>query len=659
MAWMVVAFLIVLVTVRAGAVDDNQLQERFDQLQAQTNQARGLALAILKRIKTIDIEYRTSDGQPKIGEAPAVRTELGKIQPIKESFEQIAGGTLSELEEFDKELAKADESSNAASLKTEAGGLKEDIQKYQKYVDRFYRKTVDDFGEPMTTMVLVSGERETGGRLVFSGEASGGFGAAKYKRPNASPIQDVSGSDLNLGVNGRYLLSSRTNLVGSFNHQSTVERREISTTDFGASIVHSLNDKMTGSAGLELSSFNDKETDAADFSDVKLFAKYQLSDGQRKVDAEISNTSRGYGDNENLDYSITRLFGKAQLPVGTGLMNLQLVYQKKSHEDILDYMTYSEFSPSMVYQLTPGGSELGVSYQAFSHPEVDDSPLDNTRLKAHYYSVTKTQGRTVKFGPEFYWHKLPNAEDDEYDGFYDFTLMKQVTTRTNRAGLSRWEINYRMFSDSTRFDFAQLTYRKDSRPLGSGYFSKFKTAARFYVETSYKSDSVYDPSSGGRTVMEEYCPAHTLDLYWNFGWSKTARGFLRQLSIGPVLGARFYFDQNGEDRSNKETDEDFILQNPANVAKAGIEAVLAGATTTGITWRADGSYVLTALYNADPKTTTGVFQLNGQVTYQINVQWLVEGYLKFHQTRMDEASAIDLDKSDIGVRVRYLFDVVR
>lgn len=207
-----------------------------------------------------------------------------------------------------------------------------------------------------------------------------------------------------------------------------------------------------------------------------------------------------------------------------------------------------------------------------------------------------------------------------------------------------------MYQDTLRFDFAQAQYRRNSRPIGAGFYSRFNLAARYYIEASDKDDSLR---------FSNVHPPHTVDVYYRFGWSRSSKGTLRTLSIGPVLATKAFLDTERADAFDEDiVDVDFLLRNPQNSARIGFDVAAGLAIDPGITAHAELSFIQTALYNADPIRSVGILELKIRFTYPVNREWFVDGYGNLHSTRADIESSADLDKSQVGVQVRYLFDVL-
>ena len=649
-AWLTAGLLMVfLIGTGSSARAGDALQERFDEYQVSVNRARGLALSVLKTVKYIDGQFRGADGRPLVGKTAEARTHVVKAMKLKNSFEATANQCDKQSDWLTKELSRRSDAD--AAMKTEVSGMQADIAKYRKYVNRYYDKTVADFGEPSPSAPTLA-NFTPGQQLSISGEAVASLGRSAYKRPNASPSVDVSATDIAFGVNARYAPRATTNVLAHVDHKSTVQQREIGLTNFGASVLQNFSSKISASAGLDYSKYSDKENDAADFSDMGLFARFDYTAGGRKVDAKLKHVKRKFGNAPTSlfgdpNYNITTLTGNAQLPFGRGALKMRLNYVEKRND--IEFLDHNEINPSITWQFTPGGSEAGVNFYQFSHPNEDDSPQDNNRMKIHYYVVKSSGAKLVRFGPEVLMYKFPNLEENEYN---DFKFMYQSQSRQRGMNSTRWNIVYRMYSEDRFKDFAQLQYRREKRPLGSGKYSKYNLAGRYYTESSDKDD----PLRFGTAH-----PPHTADLYYSFGWVMAANSWIQQWSIGPMFGSKMYFDTERDEAFGSYVDSiDFVWQNPRNTARLGIEFGAVG-NANGMSIRATAKYYMSLQYNTDPIYTTSILEIDGRMTYPIRPEWQIEGYTRLHSTRAEDGtnSYADLDKTDIGLQVRYLFDVQR
>ena len=653
--WPVLLLAVIALSVSSAGAADSKLQDKFDGLDEQATRARGLALSILKQIKQIDKKYRSSDGTALTALKSEAQQKLGRIEKIKGAFEGTSDGVIKGLAALSTDVTRAGDDPIATALKPAIARVNTDMGKYARAVDKYYDRSVKDFGRPSTgPMAIVA--PTAGDRFSITGEAMTALGSGTYKRPNAIPSYKASTSDISFGIKGRYIPAERTNILFNLDRQARIERREIATLNFGVAGVRQFSDKVTATAGLKLSKFTDKDDKDQNFSTTGLFAKIDHQSGGRRFGGELQTEKRNYSENDVFDFSTTSLLGHVILPRSDGSLNLNLKYLKRNNDDLSFLADHTEFNPSVLWKFDNGGKEAGLSYQKISHPDLTDSPLDNTRIKAHL-DLSKQDGtKNVRYGPAVMIYQFPNIDDGN---FYDFKFKHHTSEMAKKSKTRQIDAVYRMHKDSTQFDFAQVSLSRESRPTGSGRYSRLNLAARFYVETSYEVGRTVAPGTTDTVSLEAYAEPHTLDMQYTMGWLKTSSGWYRMLTIGPLVGAKFYVDPNGEDKSNKETDTDYNLKNPRNFARAGVEVVLAGNTSSGLSWRGDASYSALARYNADPMTTTNYIKINGRVTYPVAPEWKVEGFMRFQSTKMSEKSSTDLERFEIGVQARYLFDVRR
>ncbi len=653
--WPVLFLAIMALSVSSVGAGGN-LQDKFDDLDEQATRARGLALSILKQIKQIDKEHRSGDGIALAASKGDVQQKLGRIEKIKGIFDGTNDEVIKGLQALQRDLARASANHPAATaLKPAIARVNTDMGKYSRAVKKYFDRTVNDFGRPASgPMAVVS--PGVGDRFSITGEATAALGNGTYKRPNAIPSYKASTSDISFGVKGRFIPAERTNVLFNLDRQARIERREIATLNFGVAGVQQISDDLTATAGLKLSKFTDMNDKNQDFSTTGLFAKAALQSGGRRFGGELQTESRNYSENDSFDYSTATLLGHAFLPLSDGSLGFNLKYMMKNNDDLSLMPDHTELNPRVILKLDNGGKEAGLSFQQISHPDESNSSLDNTRIKAHFDMSKQNGPKNVRYGPAIMLYQFPNIDDGN---FYDFKFKHHTSEMAKRSTTRQIDAVYRMHKDSTQFDFAQVSLSRNSRPMGSGVYSRLNLAARFYVETSYEVGRTVAPGTTDTVSLEAYAEPHTLDMLYTMGWLKTSSGWYRMLTIGPLVGAKFYIDPNGEDKSNKETDTDYNLKNPRNFARVGIEVVLAGNTSSGVSWRGDASYSMLARYNADPVSTTNYIKVNGRVTYPVAPDWKVEGFMRLQSTKMNEKSVTDLDRFEIGVQARYLFDVRR
>ncbi len=645
------------VPILAASIDE--LQTNYDNLSIRFNKVKGLALSTLKEIKQIDTECRNSQGEPLISKMDLARNKLTKVELLRVSFENAYQDATVLLAQINNDLNSLDKNEPLViELKPTLAKIGIDLDKYRKYVERYYQKAIDDFGQPMTASIASSGlgQRKN---LYLSGEATIGLGSSKYERVNINPGVNISGKDLSFGLKGKYIAAAKTSVFAFVDHKSTVEQREIGLTKLGASVVQQFSPNLSATAGFDVNKYADKENEVADFSDFGIFSRLSYRNQGKRFNLNYRKVTRSYSNADESaltiipdfparfdlykpDYTTTSFSTDATIPAGQGEIKAQLRYFKKEVGN--KFFDFEELSPSLVWTLSPSGSQLAASYQTFTHPNQDSAVTDNNRLKVRYHSVSRNGNSVKTWGPEVMLYQFPLAEENDYT---DVKLMKKIDSRGDSYSSTKWEISYRIYSDSIQFDFAQLQYRKNIRPIVSGKYTSFNIAARYYTEASDKDDLLR---------FGNVHPAHTLDFYWDFGWSKSKTGFVQKFSLGPILAARMYFDTERADAFDADfVDIDFVLLNPRNSARAGMKLGMSGVSTTGTTWRANISYVWSTLYNAVPIRSTNILELNTQINYPVDDKWSVEGYSKMHRTRADIDSPADLNKLDIGIRAKYLF----
>jgi len=395
-----------LLSTTVTATSAKDLSKRFDELSQQVNRTRGLALSILKQIKQIDRECRDENGYPIDSRTTDAQDQLSRVRLLVSSFETNSDEAEKSLAIISRKLSKlSSDDSLVIRLGPELDKIEADIKKHRKYVKRYYQKSISDFGEKSPDeMTMVS--LDPGEKLSISGEVTAGLGSSRYKRPNASPGFKASATDISFGVKGRYIPAKRTNILANLDHKTTVQRREIGLTRFGASVVQNLSAKATGSAGFDYLKYSDKENDLADFNDFGMFAKFDYDTNGKQFGLKAKRVKRSYS-NVDAEYTTTDLSSRGVLPIGRGYVRLQVDYFEKSNE--IEFLDHREFNPSLLWKLSPAGTEMGFSYQDFSHPNQDNSAADNNRLKAHIHFVSKSGGQSSRWGPEVMIYKFTHA----------------------------------------------------------------------------------------------------------------------------------------------------------------------------------------------------------------------------------------------------------
>ncbi len=639
--------LLLFMLISGGSLfadSDSQLQRGYDEVSRQVNRVRGLTLAVLKQIKQLDETCRSGDGSPLPSRMIDASNRMSRIKPLVDVFRSNADEAEALLNKLSSRLDRQSGSTGLTDeLKSKLQVLEENLRKYRGHISKYWSRTTRDFGPPPERALPGSGRVDEKVAWI-NGELTLGTGSSRYKRPNSVSNIDASSTDLSLILTGRYTPGIATSVDAYFSHRKTTLRREIGLTDFGAAVNYQLSSQTTLTAGFDLSKYSDKDNNNADYSQTGFFGRLSTRLSSHDVNVQLRMDSRGYSNLSTADYKTLSFTARDQITVGTGKVKVQLHYLKKTND--IEALDHTETTPSFVYTFSPGGSQFGVSYQQFKMPNATNSPMENNRLKAHLYFGRRSATGSKKWGPEVQMYKYPNRDDADMT---DVKLIYQTASRGAKSVLTQWNLVYRRHQDTLQFDFAQVQYRRNSRPMGRGVYSRFNLAARYYVESSDKNNSLR---------FSNVHPPNTLDIYYRFGWLQSSEGMLNTLSIGPIIAAKAFIDTERSDAFDEDiVDVDFVFRNPANTVRLGFDMAAGIAIEPGITGRAELSYIRTILYNASPVRNTGILKLKIRFSYPVNRDWFVDGYGDLHSTRADIASPNDLDKSQVGVQVRYLFDV--
>lgn len=609
----------------AGAQNAASDSHKNDTIESQVRDVKRLALAVLRQIKRLDEEYRDSSGEPIEQQSTEARRHLARVESILQTFESsLAAAREKAGPENRKELAKLD-----------------------RVVRKHYDRAVGDFGPPLHEAVAISPLQE-GQVFTLTGEARSVLGFSGYKRPNTNPQQKASAANFALGFEGQFAPAEKTSLIFGFDHDRKVQRSKQTNTRFGIKARQELNKTVSLEGGFDLSHYSDKTVAVNSFSDFLLFARTQMRTRHQRLNVGLSLNNHSYTNRVDQGYKDFTFNTDGQTVLGSGVIKARLRFMNRSQD--VEILSHKDFNPAVVWEFTQGGSEVGAEYQSISHGNLDGTAQaiaagfsDVKRYKLHLHLAGRTGKSSKRWGPELHIYRYPNNEEGN---FLDLKIIRRTSDRDDKIRISSADIVYRHYSGDGQFDFLQLTYRKDNRPLGSGRYFKWNTALRAYLE---QSDD-----------LANLAPAHTADLYVGFGWIKSGRGWLQRLSVGPVASTRFFIDTERADAYDEDVkDASFIFPNPRNYIQFGLEAGMGGITTAGITWRADLRWTWRLLYAADPSRSANTLELDTRAGYPVADDWMLDGFVKFHRSRTEVDSFADLNKNDVGVQLRYLFDLSR
>jgi len=630
------------------ADDAKSLRKLHDQVSESYDKSKGIAVAVLSDLKNLNQEYADAGGNPIPAKRIAARKQLARIEKLKLYFDGISDGTEKLATDFDSKYSELQSfSAMEYSYRKNIDRQLADVRRYSGYVDKFYNRAVLTYGSPiradgqMHAAMIPGGKVYTG--LNVNGELNASLGGASYKRPNASPSVDYSSAEFGLRLNGGMTPTPTTNLSFQFGRRNTVQQRKIALTNIGAGLLQAAGDNVDLSFKLNYNHYSDKNDRRFSYGDFSVGSGALYNGSKVSAGVTIDYLSRSYGNNEPANYGVFKFRPTMTAQVGKGSVSTGFQLLSKSNE--IELLDHKEFSPFLKWELTRGGSALDIQYQVFSHPNVDDSPQDNKRLKVGFKWNKRSAFGTKRFGPELLVYKYPNQDREDYT---DLAFGYEHRGSSNKSFMNSLRLVYRAYAYRPYFDFAQLTYRISKSPIGAGFGWQISLAGRYYTESSDKDDplrfaSVHDP--------------HTVDYYHEMMWIKRLSGTIKSISFGPLWGAKFYFDTERDDAF--ANDIDYVWENPRNTATWGLRfrTSIQPSPVFGIS--SGLKYQNNILYNATPSRSYSTFTFDMRGTYNISPRLVVDGRMNFHFTRASIDSDTDLDKIQVVLALQYLFNFAK
>ena len=647
--WLLLA-VVLLFPPRSGA-ECKPCDKMIGQLASDVSRQQGMALAILRQIKQFDADFRDASGRPLPNEKPRATKRLWMIQDLVEAFEDNDREIEKALKDFEKRRDKASD-----EQKEKIAVLERKAAKFSGYVEKFYGRVTADFGRPQA---VAREHRVTsgGGTIRLSGHSTIGLGGAGYKRPGVDPEVKSTSGDFNIGANVKFIPAENTNVDAKFNYKNTVQRRKIGLTDFGLHVTQLLGPATSLRAGIDVDGYSDRDNKNNNFKDVAFFGDFKARLDQVDFDAGLRFMGRSYSKVDTADYSTTSLKTAATLRQGLGHLRFMFNYLARSND--VEALDHKDINPVFQWVTSGGGTELEVNFQQLSHPNVDDSPADVSRLKAHLYGVRETPSGSSRHGLKAAMYKYPNFEDND---FYDFGYIVESRRRGTRLGRTNLDLLYRMYDADSRFDFAQFVFSRYSSPLGSGFYSQWSLTARYYTET-------IEVTEFNLATLEEITykaqPEGRAEYLMDFGWIWGGTGTVRQMKLGPVLGSTMLIGYGLASRiatkgDGGEVDTDkYLFANPGNTIKAGLRWETRLYLSPGVTWQTRLYWVYSIFYQANPTRKTKRIEFATNVDYPITPQWYLDAGINLNSSRAEYNAVADLDQYNFTVNLKYLFDVSR
>ncbi|MBD3333350.1 hypothetical protein GF356_10910, partial [candidate division GN15 bacterium] len=625
-----ITVVLVLIVLSASLLGSTRTADLEMQMQQLAGRSRGLALTVLKQLKAFDQKYRI-DGEPDRRRLAEANQELWKTRLLVDAFNGARAEFETASDRFDRYSGEATSDEKASVKKLTAL-----MSKYERLINKYYGAAIDDFGEPVQQRPEYV-TRTTDGTVLLSGEANFGLGLSKYKRQTAGI--DFGGGDFQFGVKGTFKPSPGFNINAFLDHTNTNERVDYSLTNFGANTGFFFSRYAAIRGGFGYQAYSLADNDAAGYGQLRLHGDFDYKNPLFRFNAGIELNSRGYED-DALDYSTTAFHAQAIKKIGQGHLKGNLKYLTREPDN--EILKANDLDLRAEYRVPSGRFEIGGEYRKISFPELPEVvqgqtafgityPRDKDKIKVRFEWLRDEIGNSSRRGFHGIWYSFPSADDSD---FYD--IMYKSTGRArknNRLKSNRLTLMYRLHQDSLAHDYAQFRWSRNGRPIGLGTYSTTTIVLRAY--TTFTDED--DPFRYAKLP-----PPNTVDFYWSFGWSKTGNGALKNISIGPLVGASFAIDPERQDAYDPD-DINYIFPNPANEAKVGVESQMVWIISGLIRWNVNARYEFQTYYAADPVRTKHNIVIRSTFGYRINKNWGIDGKLNVHETRVDVDSPADLN----------------
>ena len=542
--------------------------------------------------------------------------------------------------------------------------------------------------------------------IRVSGEVWGGLGASTYERPNApkdpnaTAPRDESATDFQGHVQATTVLPTQTRIQINLDREHRLERREISLSNIALRARHRLPAGVTFDAGLGRRGYKEELNERAGYGEFRVHAAADYSNPLVSAGARIEHRSRShtddedYAENQRLDYGVTVIGLDGALSAGEGRLSGGFTRTTRRAEQ--EATDHDRNALALEWLTKPRGLRLQADAEFWSRPvAVYDSVTFQTKTEDqthHRYKlrmmIPTGDAGTAQWIPEVLIYRYPDLEDA---GYLDAGIAHRSRPGSFGAGgrisTSHWRLYYRLHENEEAFDFVSYTSRSSSRPRGGGFYRQIGMSVKAYTrQEDYEGlDEVGENPTSGQIyaalgaitqAFQSPRPPHMLDLHWRGGWrirSVSARA--PAFEFGPSLGHVFYVDSERyrlQDMANDLVDklpedqqvndplgdQNYLLLNPINRARAGIAGAVELRVPGGLQGRLDLQYSMDVLYNADPVQTFRTFDLRSHARYPIKANLSLEGELGYHRTRLgDQGSANDFNRTYVRVLIRYLFDV--
>jgi hypothetical protein len=670
------------------------------------NRLRPACQAILITLKSIEDR---APARPDVAATTAIREELGAVRGLVERYREHSEASEGLRGRAEGALASARAAGrDVGDLERRAADASKAADKYRRYVEKFWGRAVDRWGEPIDPgpgAGLPAGGPGRSAGMRVSGSLSAALGGSSYELVNADTDESVS--EIQGRVEARGRLRSGTLLDVRLGRESRVERREITLTEAGVTARHELPGGFGLEGGLSRTGYDEELVSRASYGETKLLGGIHRRFAGGRLAARVERRGRSHEDDdsfaagERLDYSVTtmRLEGEVRLGAGGRLRGSAARTLRDGENDFTDQ---DLDAVDLGWQGSAGGPELQLAFQRFRYPDVEDfevSPgafasverdsLENQRIKARLVLPGRGGARRVRWTPEVLYYRFPEQDDA---GWIDVGIERSARG-SGRGGTSssRLRAAYRRHEDEadTRFDFATLTLRDRRRPVRGGFARELGASVKWFVESA-DVDSIGEVEPGAVAAADVYVALgeitsalqstrepNVVDLYFRGGWRVPGKGgLLEAVEAGPIVGHLLFADTEQKklmdkaeelfsdhagllppEATNPFEDRNPLWKNSLNRFRAGGYGAVDIRTPTGFALRVSVEHTREILYNADPGQTFTSTDLAGSGRYFLRRDLVLEAVYGLHRVRFGDDSPNDYDRTEVRAGVRWLFDL--
>ena len=427
----------------------------------------------------------------------------------------------------------SNEKSTYKSVYQKFTGLKEKINKYYAYANKFL--------QPYSGL-LIAAKPKVKNKAIASQKRFSGRVYLEFGKTIQNTRMEESGFSGNLDFMGEYRLNNVTSITGGIRHQEEVIRTPFATTRGNVGIKNHFRNGVNLNADIGYDDYNDKFDDVNDFNLLNASANLTVPFGKGSVlNGYIGHSERKYKNTLSNGFSSTRYQVSAFIKNNPKL-SANIFLNGNLQTSVVDYLKFDQLNPGFIITKR---REHGKSFITFMDVnmysykgEAERNNFSRGRLNFKWMGNKKGKNKTSFLG--FIGKLYPNHDRLNYlraHIAFSGTKGNLAKGRTRMSTFRSIYTYYTLRDTSSLVDYMDLRY--DLLKKGKNGFVNFNAFSRLF-----------------NTINRDINIYNTLDIYLTAGpviHNRKSSNNAFELRIGPIVSSHIlagpenmeFWDNNG------------------------------------------------------------------------------------------------------------------